>query len=771
MMKNNKVLPIIKNEVERSIKNKAFVILNVLLLLVTVVGLNFNNIRAIFKNKNINLSNNIIVYVKDEDNLAYEQIKAAFSKFDNVEIRNNKDFEKYNTEDVNAEELVKGQNDVNTYELEIKKDNIHYIVATLTTQETVRQDYIDTITSTLTSIKDKMILEKSNMTKEELAIVKEDVKLDRVILNESIDTSESTEIFQLASNYLIFFILLLCLNKIANTISQEKMSKSIEYILTSISTKEYMISKVLSIALIVVVQFIFEIAYFLIGIMVSYLITKVGANIDGVQTVNASMFISGRVIGYFAITFVYMCLTTFIQGVIQSVMSAKTTNIQEAGNATLVLLTLNLVLYSVVTFMVTPIKAVSVFAYILSVLPIASMYFIPSMILIGQANVIQVILSLVILVASIPLVLIVTQKPFKNAILDYSNKKNKKIDGIEKIIATREYQERMIERKESSKKGLVVGMAVIILILLQVVTALGVELIAPVVAKHITKISVENNTLILMCVSFAISIYIPYLLLRMYLPKEDKINKEEKSSQEYKDAKKKSILKCIKYIVLSIPVMSMIQMICSFAIEKFGISSDVMNSSGLFNYSGKLATILLFIQIAILPAIFEELFIRKGVYGILKARGAVFATVVSALVFATIHLNFTQFIFAFLVGILFAMVREKTGKLYPTMILHFINNAVATIEVLFYEHATFMQIFTYIQIGINAIGFAILIYMLYNKVMELKDKEKIKELKEKLDYRKIKLNISEDLFVFKDFTFCIAAILAIVAFAVIEKII
>ena len=117
------------------------------------------------------------------------------------------------------------------------------------------------------------------------------------------------------------------------------------------------------------------------------------------------------------------------------------------------------------------------------------------------------------------------------------------------------------------------------------------------------------------------------------------------------------------------------------------------------------------------------------------------------------------------------MVREKTGKLYPTMILHFINNAVATIEVLFYEHTTFMQIFTYIQIGINAIGFAILIYMLYNKVMELKDKEKIKELKEKLDYRKIKLNISEDLFIFKDYTFAVAALLAIVAFAVIEKII
>jgi hypothetical protein len=211
-------------------------------------------------------------------------------------------------------------------------------------------------------------------------------------------------------------------------------------------------------------------------------------------------------------------------------------------------------------------------------------------------------------------------------------------------------------------------------------------------------------------------------------------------------------------------------MICSFAIEKFGISSDLMDKVGLFNYSGKLATVLLFIEIAVLPAIFEELFIRKGVYGILKSKGTVFATIVSALVFATIHLNFSQFIFAFLIGILFAMVREKTGKLYPTMILHCINNGLATIEVLFYEHATFMQIFTYIQIGINAIGFAILIYMLYIKFMELKDKEKIKELKEKLDYRKIKLNISEDLFVFKDYTFAVAAILAVVIFAVIEKI-
>ena len=764
-MKKNKVLPIIKNEVERSIKNKSFVILNILLLLVTVAGLNFNNIKAIFKNKNIDFSTNMILYVEDKDNIAMEELKKAFESFENVSVKDENEFV-----DEQSQEIVKENMDNNSMYLEVKKSNSNYVVATLTTQETVNTSYIDTIETTLTAIKDKMVLENSNLTKEELEIVKADVKLDRVILNDVIDTNESTSMLQLLSNYIIFFILLLCLNKIANTISQEKMSKSIEYILTSITTKEYLIAKVLSMALIVVVQFIFEAAYFLIAIMVSNLITSIGANIEGVQTINALSFVSSKTIIYFALTFVFMCLTTFVQGIIQSVMSAKTTNIQEAGNATVLLLTINLVLYFVATIVISPLQTSSVVTYIASVLPIVSMYFVPSMYLIGQANIIQIILSLVVLIASIPLSLVLVDKPFKNAILDYSSKKNKNINGIEKIIATREYQERMIERKDASRKGLVIGMAVIILILLQVLTAFGAEILSSILSQKITRISQGSITLILMCVSFVISLYIPYVLLKLYLPKEDRISKEEKQTSEYKENKKKSILKNIKYIALSIPVMSMIQMICSFAIEKFGISSDLMDKVGLFNYSGKLATVLLFIEIAVLPAIFEELFIRKGVYGILKSKGTVFATIVSALVFATIHLNFSQFIFAFLIGILFAMVREKTGKLYPTMILHCINNGLATIEVLFYEHATFMQIFTYLQIGINAIGFAILIYMLYVKFMELKDKEKIKELKEKLDYRKIKLNISEDLFVFKDYTFAVAAILAVVIFAVIEKI-
>lgn len=751
-MKNSKIGAIIKNEIEKSIKNKWFVILNLLLLVVTVVGLNFNNFKALLKQNEVSFSNQMLIYVEDIDNIVYDDIVEIFKDSEEVTVEKMESVDELKTQDLNKDTIL----------LEVEESKSDYIDASITTQETISSSYIQKIEEVLNAKKDELVTKDEEISYGKLEKIKEDVNVNRVILSDSINTDETISIVQLFSNYLIFFILLLCLNKIANTISQEKMSKSIEYILTSINTKEYIISKVLSMCLIVILQFVFMLAYLLIAIMISSLFTLNSVNIDGANSIDISGVFSLKTIGYMTITFVFMCLTTFLQGVIQSVMSAKTTNIQEAGNATIFLVTLNLVLYTVVTVLVSPLKSASVISYIISVLPIASMYFIPAMFVIGQANIFQIIISLIILVASIPLTLILIQKPFKNAILDYSAKKDKKIEGIEKIIATREYQERMIDRKESSKKGLILGFAVILLIILQVIGGLIVTTFMTPISQKITFMSQGSIYLILMCVVFALSIYLPYLILRAYLPKE---NKKEETREE----KKKSLIKSIKYIIVSIPIISVIQMICSFAIDKIGIGADVTDALGLFNYSGKLATILLFMQIAILPAIFEELFIRKGVFGILRGKGPIFACIVSALIFATIHMNISQFIFAFLVGILFGIVREKIGKLYPTMILHFVNNGFAVIQILFYDHMTFMQIFTYGIIALNAIGFCILIYMLYKKVMELKDKESIQKLKEELDYRRIKINITENLFVFKDYTFFVAVILSATIFTVVEK--
>ena len=388
-MKNSKIGAIIKNEIEKSIKNKWFVILNLLLLIVTVVGLNFNNFKALLKQNEVSFSNQMSIYIEDKDELVYEDIVDIFKENEEVTVE-----KKESVDDLKTQELSK-----DIILLEVEKSKSDYIDASITTQETVSSSYIQKIEEVLNSKKDELILENEEISYGKLEKIKEDVNVNRVILSDSINTDETISIIQIFSNYLIFFILLLCLNKIANTISQEKMSKSIEYILTSITTKEYIISKVLSMCLIVILQFVFMLAYLIVGIMISSLFTLNTVSIDGVQSIDISGIFTLKTIGYMAITFVFMCLTTFLQGVIQTVMSAKTTNIQEAGNATIFLVTLNLILYTVVTVLISPLKTTSVIAYIISVLPIASMYFIPAMFVIGQANIFQIIISLVILVA------------------------------------------------------------------------------------------------------------------------------------------------------------------------------------------------------------------------------------------------------------------------------------------------------------------------------------------------------------------------------------
>ena len=754
-MKNSKIVAIIKNDIERSIKNKWFVILNLLLLIVTVIFLNFNSIKSLFeKEEDVTLvDNSTTIYIVDSENIAYDKIVKSFENDINVDVEKAENIEQYNNDNL----------DTNIILVDVHSDNVEYINASIIYKDGTNDEYVTKIESTINSIKDTMISENKNLTLQEIEQIKQDVSIDINVIENTQNTANENGMYFI-SNYLILFILLLCLSKIANTISQEKMSKSIEYILTSITTKQYIISKVLSICFTVIIQFVFIVAYVIVALMISTLLNNV--NVSGYSDVNnisLATFINSDVIIYFLMTIVFMCLTVFLQGVIQCIMSAKTTSVQEAGNATFLLITINLILYMAVTVFSSNTNIVG---YIISVIPMASMYFIPSMYILGQANWLQIIIALIILITSVPLSLILAQKPFKNAILDFSPKKNKKIEGIEKILSTREYQERMIERKNSSKIGLVIGFAVILLIIFQVLGGIIVSVFLEGISNSITFISQSNIYLILSCFIFVISIYLPYLLLKSYIPKEERKNADEADRK----INKESIIQCIKYIIVGIPIISIIQMICSFAIEKMGVGVDVTETLGVFNYSGVLSTILIFLQVAILPAIFEELFVRKGIIGVTKRKGAIFAVVVSSLIFATIHMNVSQFIFAFLVGILFGIIRVKTNKLYPTMVLHFINNGFAIIEALFYDHMIFMQIFTYFNILLNAVGFCLLIYMAYNKFMELKDKESIQKFKEKMDYRKIKLNLMENMYVFKDYTFLVTIVLCTTLFITIDKV-
>ncbi len=92
------------------------------------------------------------------------------------------------------------------------------------------------------------------------------------------------------------------------------------------------------------------------------------------------------------------------------------------------------------------------------------------------------------------------------------------------------------------------------------------------------------------------------------------------------------------------------------------------------------------ILVVILSApLFEEIFFRGFLYQSLKkAKGVVFAMLLSAGIFAAFHLQLSVFlaIQIFFLGLLMAYLMEKTGSVVPGIVVHFLTNFVSMLELI-----------------------------------------------------------------------------------------
>ncbi len=85
--------------------------------------------------------------------------------------------------------------------------------------------------------------------------------------------------------------------------------------------------------------------------------------------------------------------------------------------------------------------------------------------------------------------------------------------------------------------------------------------------------------------------------------------------------------------------------------------------------------LLAVLNIAIIPAIFEEFAFRGVALGLLRKKMPDMAAVtVSALLFGLLHGNMEQIPFAFCMGMVFALSTVFTGSMWPAITAHFLNN-------------------------------------------------------------------------------------------------
>ncbi len=121
-----------------------------------------------------------------------------------------------------------------------------------------------------------------------------------------------------------------------------------------------------------------------------------------------------------------------------------------------------------------------------------------------------------------------------------------------------------------------------------------------------------------------------------------------------------------------IPLVSFINMISSLFVEN-GVSETLTRT---VESNSLIVNLLL---IALLPAVVEEIIFRGLIFNGYKKRNPFKAALLSAFLFGLIHMNINQFSYAFVIGILFALLTYVTGSVIPSIIAHFIVNGTSVV--------------------------------------------------------------------------------------------
>lgn len=126
----------------------------------------------------------------------------------------------------------------------------------------------------------------------------------------------------------------------------------------------------------------------------------------------------------------------------------------------------------------------------------------------------------------------------------------------------------------------------------------------------------------------------------------------------------------VNVVVLS-PAL-LIKAVVSSVLTGSNVVADLLYADDSWAY-----LILGIITVGIIVPILEELIFRKIVIDSTNKYGYGAAIMISAFTFAVYHGNFTQFFYAFGLGLLFAYIYSKTGKLRYTIFLHMGYNLYA----------------------------------------------------------------------------------------------
>lgn len=395
------------------VKRKAFIISNLIIILIIIIGTNIPNIMNTFFNSEDLFANKILVV--DKDNI-FEGTLGTLNQTSNISSSNSTNEASMRDEFIIEEntqitfEDIKSKIETNDITAALiiskieNKINLEYIVENAGMVTSIPESYINSLSMLYTNLQ----LSKLDISAQELMSINPNFDFKLTQTDEQKVGGNVVAIMLLT--LVLFFAIYFFAYQVSSSITTEKTSKIMETLVTSTTPKVIVLGKTLGIGLIGLTQTVV-----LVGIaLISAFIFTGEEILSGIFDLNQiTPFLAIITIIYFILGYAMYALMYALTG---STVS-KPEDVQSANGPVAILAVIGF--YLAYFTMMNPTSNLNVFA---SIFPLSSPFCMPFRVMMGVATTGEIILSILLLILLSIIVAYISIKVYSQAILNYGSK-------------------------------------------------------------------------------------------------------------------------------------------------------------------------------------------------------------------------------------------------------------------------------------------------------------------------------------------------------------
>lgn len=421
----NKLKYLTKISLKRKINTKWFVIANIIFAVIIIGLLNMDAIISFFGG---DFDQAQLIYVQDNTDRTYDILTSQNDAYKNLTDDSENAFKLEKTTK-SSEEIFKDEENKDAWYLTIDNDDEDYIKATLISEGYINTSSYAGISTIINNTKTVIAMEESNISPEELAKISSPVNLKRKILDED-KKSEDENVQMIMSTVfpiliLPFFALTMFLVQMVGAeINDEKTTRGMEIIISNVPPKIHLFSKVIASNLFVFLEAALLVIYAIIGFVIRTLIggsvSTGDFDISSILDTILKSDIASSLAYIIPLTIILMILTFIAYAILAGILASMTTNTEDFQQMQMPIVIISLVGYYLA--MMAGLFDGSIFIKVLSFIPFISAILAPSLLILGQIGIFEVVIAIILLIITIWLLLKYGMRIYRVGILNYSSK-------------------------------------------------------------------------------------------------------------------------------------------------------------------------------------------------------------------------------------------------------------------------------------------------------------------------------------------------------------